>query len=216
MSGTRLDADRTMHPVHIGRDGTLLSFKDSQKYHLKYEREGVTFYHGLNDQPFPIMLPAPHEHVLLRGPSIVMVGVSPGELNAAAKQHLDAAKHMVQHFKSAFEPRTNSGSKSAASKMAAKRHSSVINKALMRRRTSGGRGGDGGGVSAVQAPDATTSAIDVPAEEEQLEEEEEVMEEEEDDMYAVEEEEEEEEVPEEDELLEEDEDVAVADEEEIE
>ena len=216
MSGTRVHADRSMQAVQIGRDGTVIQFKDSQKYHLAYEREGTILYHGLNDQPFPIMLPAPYEHVLLRGPSIVIVGATPEGLNQAAKQHLDSAKRMAQHFKGAFELRTNSGSKSAASKMAAKRHSSVINKALMRRRTSGGRGGDGGGAAAVQAPDAI-AAIDVAQEEEQLEEEEGMEEEEEDEIYEeAEEEEEEEEVPEEDDILEEDDDAVVADEEDIE
>ena len=205
VAGTRLDADRTMHAVHIDSDGTLAK----KQYHLKYEREGTIFYHGLNDQPFPIMLPPPHEHVLLRGPSIVIVGVTPEGLNQAVKPHVDALKHMAQHLKASFEPRAASGSKSAASKMAAKRHSSVINKALMRRRTSGGRGGE---AAVAQAPDAAAAA-DVAPEEEQLEEEE--LEEEEEDLYEEEEEEVEEDVPEdEEEPLEEDDEAA--EEEEIE
>jgi hypothetical protein len=164
-AGTRLDADRTMHAVHIESDGTV----SKKRYHLKYEREGTTFYHGLNDQPFPVMLPPPHEHVLLRGPSIVIVGVTPEGLNQAVKPHLDALKHMTQHLKTVFEPRAASGSKGAASKMAAKRHSSVINKALMRRRTSGGRGGGDGGAAVAQAPDVAAAA-DAAQEEEQQEE----------------------------------------------
>lgn len=191
---TEIDADGSMYEVRATPDGKVHhpKFKQPQQYHLKYDRFGATFYHGLNDQPFNYILPPPHEHVLLRGPSIVMLGVSPEDVNTAAAKHLGAVTGMAQHLKTALAMPVSSGSKAAASKMASKRHHSVIHKALMRRRTSGTRGGSTGdaGAVAVQAPDVAVADEEEGVEEEEedvvVEEEDEEEPELEDDNYEEE------------------------------
>ncbi len=181
-----------MYEVQATPDGKVHhpKFKQPQQYHLKYDRFGATFYHGLNDQPFNYILPPPHEHVLLRGPSIVMLGVSPEDVNTAAAKHLGAVTGMAQHLKTALAMPVSSGSKAAASKMASKRHHSVIHKALMRRRTSGTRSTGDAGAVAVQAPDVAVADEEEGVEEEEedvvVEEEDEEEPELEDDNYEEE------------------------------